>query len=333
MTPTHASSSVVLLVACGGTIACRSGPNGVTVALSGSDLVQRAGIEDVDLLDASQVASWSFGPEALADIARTIVAEATSGRYAGVVVTHGTDTIEESMFLTWLLGGAFASERCPIVFTGACYYDDHPNADGPANVRDAVALAHDGGRAGPVLRFRGATHHARWVTKTDTTAPDTFRSQAAPTSGASAPTPPPYGDRIEPAVVQVPSYTGVDSDLIGWHLDRGARAIVVQGTGAGNVHANLVPGIQRAVAAEIPVLVTSRCWTGAVAPTYGGQGGGAHLAELGCISGGNLPTHKARVALWVALGRDPQPAAVRNWFEELLAWPGSPIPVSPSVDR
>lgn len=305
----------VLLIACGGTIAGRSGPGGVRAALDGAALLARAGVDGVDVLDAGRGPSWGLTTDDAVAIARTVVDAAASGAHDGVVVTHGTDTIEETLFLAWLLGGAAAAERCPIVFTGAMRHDDHPDADGPTNLRDAVALAAAGGRdePGPVLRIGGETHHARFAAKTDTSALDTFRSV-----GTGPTTPPPHGGTVVAGVVQVPSHTGVDPGVVDWLLERGATGLVVEGTGAGNAHRDLVGGIERAVAAAVPVVVTSRCWTGAVSPTYGGRGGGAELAALGCIGGGELPTHKARIALSVALGVDPDPEAVRTWFAELV---------------
>jgi L-asparaginase len=307
----------VLLVATGGTIASRPTDVGVTAVLDGAALLERARIaEGVEVLETGRGPSWGLDPDAVESIARTAVAAAASGEHEGVVVTHGTDTIEETLFLSWLLGGSTASERAPIVFTGAMRNDGDPNTDGPANLRDAVALAAAGPLPGPVLRFGGVTHHARWVTKSDTTDVDTFRS---PGASPIPPAPPPHADTIEPRVVQVPSHTGVDSGLVDWHLDRGARGIVVEGTGAGDVSGALVDGIERAIAAGVPVVVTSRCWTGSVAPIYGGRGGGWSLAAAGVIGGGDLPTHKARLALAVALGVDAGIDAVRAWFDELLA--------------
>ena len=307
----------VLLVACGGTIASRPRPDGsgVAVALTGAELLDAVGVDrqQVDVVEAGHGPSWSFGPEAVAAIAGTVVSAAESGEHDGIVVTHGTDTVEETMFLTWLLGGAAASEACPIVFTAAMRHHGHADADGPTNLREAVALAAAGGRPGPVLRVAGADHHARWVTKTDTSALDTFRS-----TGEGVPVPPPHGGAVDTAVAQVHAHTGVDPTLLPWHVERGARGLVVEGTGSGNVHGSLVPAIEQAIAAGIPVVVTSRCWMGSVSPIYAAPGGGAELAAIGCISGGDLPTHKARVALSVALGRDPAPAAVRAWFEQLV---------------
>jgi L-asparaginase len=315
----------VLLVACGGTIASRARPDGtgVAVALTGEELLDAVGIDraGLDVVDAAHGPSWSIGPDAALAIARTVVGAADAGTHDGIVVTHGTDTVEETMFLTWLVGGAAASERCPIVFTAAMRHDGHPEADGPTNLRHAIASAASGARPGPLLAFDGAEHHARWVTKTDAGSLDTFRSV-----GAGAPTappaPPPHGADVVAAVGQVHAHTGVDPDLVSWHVGRGVRGLVVEGTGSGNVHGDLVPGIEAAIGAGVPVVVTTRCWTGAVAPVYGGPGGGAELAAIGCIPGGDLPTHKARVALSVALGRDPAPAAVRTWFAQLLGGRG-----------
>ena len=101
-------------------------------------------------------------------------------------------------------------------------------------------------------------------------------------------------------------------------LDTGVAGLVLVGTGAGNVHGSLKPGIERALAADVPVVVTSRCWSGPVLPEYGGDLGGWTLDAMGCVLAGDLPTGKARVALWVALGVDPSPDAVRAWFAELL---------------
>ena len=178
-------------------------------------------------------------------------------------------------------------------------------------------------------------HHARWVTKTDAHALDTFRSPAAAPIGrvvagratyalASPPPPPPppsgAGEelRVEGRVALIPSYAGIEPDIVDFHLARGTRGIVVEGTGAGNVYGGLMPGLERALAAGVAVVVTTRCQTGAVAPIYGGDGGGARLAELGVIPGGDLGAVKARLALMVALAGSPSIEAVRDWFAELV---------------
>lgn len=312
----------VLLLAAGGTISTRSSAEGTVAALDGAEVLAQAAVDpsiDVAVRDIGEGASWGFEPDAVERIARASVAAATSGEHDGVVLTHGTDTLEETLFLTWLLGGAATSARCPIVFTGAMHRSDHPEPDGPTNLREAVALALAGAAApGPVVRIGGATHHARWARKTDTSALDTFQSVGAggwlPTLDAM----PPFAGHLEPRVAEVHSYTGVDASAIDRVLDAGAAGIVLVGTGAGNVTGALAGGVARALDAGVPVVVTSRCLSGAVAPEYGGAVGGWTLDDLGCVLAADLPTGKARVALWVALAVDPSPDAVRAWFTMLL---------------
>jgi L-asparaginase len=179
-----------------------------------------------------------------------------------------------------------------------------------------------------VLVANGEVHAARWVTKTDTTAVATFQSPGAGLvgrvvgadvrlRGAWRPGVP-RAMGVDPAVALVRSYGGVDGAVVDWHLERGAHGLVVDATGAGNVNAGLVPGIERAVAANVPVVVASRCLSGPVAPIYGGPGGGATVTQLGAVGAGDLSPGKARLALMVALAADPRPDAVRDWFARLL---------------
>jgi L-asparaginase len=316
------TASRVLLLAAGGTISTVSSPIGTVAGLDGAAVLALAGaLEgiDVSVRDVGEGPSWAYDPPAVERLARTAVDAAASGAHEGVVVTHGTDTLEETLFLTWLLGGAAASERCPIVFTGAMRRSDHPGADGPGNLRQAFGLAAAGGREpGPVLAIGGGVHHARWARKTDTSALGTFRSVDDAAALGAPPVPPPHGERIDGRVTEVHCYTGVPARVVDDALDAGARGLVVVGTGAGNVHGSLRTGIERALAADVPVIVTSRCWTGPVLPEYGGDLGGWTLDEMGCVLAGDLPTSKARVALWVALGLDPAPDAVRAWFAPLV---------------
>jgi L-asparaginase len=328
----------IVLVATGGTIASRPAADGaVTTALSGSELLDSvAGVDtiDVDVVDLACAHSWNHEPTFMAEVAATCRRLLTDEGASGVVVTHGTDTLEETAWLTELLAGS-ATVDGPIVFTAAMRNAAELSADGPANLRDALTVARDPEAAGRgvLLCVNGDLHHARWVVKTDAHALDTFRSPAAgpvgridagrvtftitpPAAPAAAP-PGPEDRLIEPEVALVKAYGGITPDVIDFFVDRGARGLVVEGTGAGNVYGGLVDGITRAIAAGLPVVVTSRCLTGAVLPIYGGDGGGARLAELGVIPGRDLGSVKARLALMVALARNPGLDAVRAWFDLL----------------
>ncbi|MEY2448566.1 MAG: L-asparaginase [Acidimicrobiaceae bacterium] len=307
----------VLLLATGGTIASQQQPDGgVAVALSGAQLLESVSAvytSDVEVVDVSHGPSWNFDIATMASVALRARDALVDGRASGVVVTHGTDSVEETLWLTDLL--AFdATSRGPIVFTASMRNAGEPDGDGPSNLRDALALAHSReavGR-GALLCVNGEIHEARWVTKTDTQSPATFKS-----FGERPYSRPATEGAVEPNVVVIRSYGGMDGEIVVWHLARGARGLVIEGTGAGNVSGALSPGIERALSSGVPVVVASRCLTGEVAPIYGGPGGGHTLAGLGVIGAAELSAAKARLALAVALGHDPSIDAVRTWFEVL----------------
>jgi L-asparaginase len=336
----------VLLVATGGTIASRPGPDGaVAVALSGAEVLSAVGdidLDDIDVVDVASVPSWNVEPAKRAEVASMCGRVLSEGHADAVVVTHGTDTLEETAWFTELLASRTTAHG-PIVFTAAMRNAAMLAADGPANLRDAILTARSAAARdrGVIVCTHGELHHARWVTKIDAHALSTFRSPSAAAIGrvvagrviftlASPPAPPPppgaHGDgdgelHVEGHVAQVPAYAGIDPDIVDFHVARGAKGIVVEGTGAGNVYGGLVPGIERAVAADVAVVVTTRCLTGTVTPMYGGDGGGARLAEIGVIPGGDLGAVKARLALMVALAGNAPVDAVRSWFAELVEPP------------
>lgn len=103
----------------------------------------------------------------------------------------------------------------------------------------------------------------------------------------------------------IKAVSGSDSSFVDWACERGAKGIILEGSGAGNVPAGMLPGIERAIAREIPVVLTSRAMFGFLAATYGfgGAAGGGHdLVRLGVIPGHHLPSQKARITLMLALG-------------------------------
>jgi L-asparaginase len=307
----------LLLLATGGTIASKVQPDGgVAVALTGAELL--ATVPDIDpsgieVVDVGHGPSWNFDLDAMHSIAVHARAALVEATIDGVVVTHGTDTVEETLWLTDLLAGHL-TDGGAIVFTAAMRNAGQAGADGPANLRDACVLA-----AAPEARGRGAllcvngeVHEARWVTKTDSQSLDTFRS-----FGHRPWTRPAAGTRVESRIAIIRSYGGIDGDVVDWHVERGIRGLVVEGGGAGNVAGAIVPGLEHAIARGIPVVVVTRCLTGAVAPIYGGPGGGHTLESIGVIGGSDLNASKARVALAAAMGVDPSIDAVRAWFKEV----------------
>jgi L-asparaginase len=306
----------VTVIATGGTIASTRGPDGrVTATLRGADLLQGlpdTGV-DVEVVDLLVPGSWNLSSQSAA----SVVAEARraiEGGAEGVVITHGTDVLEETAWLAELLVRPHVD--APVVLTASMRHASEFAGDGARNLFDALRVAAD-----PASRGRGALvcvngelHHARWVTKTHATALATFESpghgpvgdvgEASVRFVATSPPPPPATDG--PLTGTVPilcSHWDADPELVDWHLARGADGLVVEASGAGNVNKGLADGLLRALGRGVPVAVASRCRRGEATPIYGGDGGFATLHAAGAVSSHGLGAGKARLALQVALGQ------------------------------
>jgi len=317
------------LLATGGTIASRVDATGAAVpAASAGDLVAAtpglAADGPIEAEEIDRVNGWNVTPATMVRVAERARGALEAGD-EGVIVTHGTDTIEETLYLTDLLAGD-ATAAGPIVFACAMRNASEIGADGPRNLLNAARIARD-----PAARGRGALltindeiHAARWATKTDTLDVATFRSPEGGVVGRveagrvrfglDSPGRPPRGSAIVEQVALVKVFTGMDAAPLRWFLDAGAQGLVVEGTGAGHVPGEVVPGIAEARDRGVPVVLTSRCWTGRTAAVYGGPGGGVTLDGLGVLRANGLNSAKARLALMVALGVTRDPAALRDWF-------------------
>jgi L-asparaginase len=310
----------VVVVSTGGTIAMRPDPETgkLVPAVSGPELVELLAWPDGPELEVDDfVSAPSFdihGEVALALAKR--VAEHARRPVAGVVVTHGTDTMEETVYLVDRL----LDTETPVVLTGAQRGADEADADGPRNFRDAVRTA-AGGEArgrGALVAFAGELHAAREARKVHTSLPHGFASpgygpvghvdgervvfQRRPDRRPPLPAP----EALAP-VDLIRLYAGSDGRFVRASVASGARAIVLECTGRGNANDHVVPAVREAVDAGVPVAICSRCVEGRVEPVYG-RGGGRDLAEAGALFAGDLAGPKARVLLQLALGAGLDPA-------------------------
>jgi L-asparaginase len=202
--------------------------------------------------------------------------------------------------------------------------------DGPPNLISAVRAAVDPSTRGlgVLVVMNDEINAASEATKTHTEAIDTFRS-------------PDYGplgvvdrDRVVvtrrplarvhipasgglPDVALVKMASGMDGRMIRAAVATGAQGLVVEALGRGNVPPETVPALGEALAAGLPVVVTSRCLRGRVLDTYGYPGGGRELRKMGCLLAGSLPGQKARIRLMLALAASKQPGEVAEYFEGL----------------
>lgn len=328
----------VRVLTTGGTIASRRTATGaVTAQDSGEQLLSQSSGRSrqirVEVEEVFRIGSFNLRLADLLQLARRVHEAVAHPDVDGVVVTHGTDTMEESAYLVDLVHTAAA----PVVFTGAQRAADEPDADGPRNLADAIALAAapEARQLGVVVCMAGRAYAARQVTKVRTLAPDAFdapgyghvaevyRGQVA--VAATPRRPARFGlaelGELPARVDVVPLTVGADATFLQAARQAGARGIVLAAFGAGNANPTVVAEVARCVAAGVVVLVVSRCHEGPVAPVYGG-GGGVDLAKAGAVFAGNLRAPKARLLLAAALSAAPDAAAAVSRLRPHLL-PGS----------
>jgi L-asparaginase len=324
----------VLLLATKDTIAYSRHPGPHAVA-TGAELLERIPPDqrpaDITTEDLLTEPSWDISPATMLTIARRARDAILDDGFDGVVIAHGTDTLEDTAYLTDLLAGA-APDRGAIVFTGAMRHFDDLSADGPRNLASSIAAAADPllHRVGTVACLNDELHAARWVTKVDATSVAAFSSDPFPplarvvdghveTIAAPPPRPPRAHGEPESDVALIKTYPGIGPALLTAVVDAGARGIVLEGTGVGNVPVDLFATIGDLTEWDIPVVVASRCRTRNV--PLGDPAGDAPVsvglaAKVGAIGARGLSPVKARAALMVALGGGGV-AAVRDWFDRL----------------
>ena len=258
-------------------------------------------------------------------LARAVRAKLDDAEIDGAVITHGTDTLEETAYCLDLL----LHVGKPIVFVGAMRNSSELSWDGPANLRSAVrvAAAEDARDLGVLVVMNEELIAASEATKTHTEKTDTFQSRdfgplglvdkdrvivtRQPTRREQIVT-----EQIEERVEIIKMYVGADGRFINYAIDDGARGLVIEGLGRGNVTVPALAAIERAIKQGIPVVITSRCPRGRVLDTYAYDGGGRQLTRLGALLGGMLPSHKARIKLMLALGADWDHEQLRGSFEQ-----------------
>ena len=290
----------VVVISTGGTIATCADADGVLRPVrTGADLTAGLGAEVIDLLalDSSQLT-----PAEWLRIGAAVRAAAVDGA-DGIVITHGTDSLEETaLWLELTYGG-----RAPVVLTGAARPADAPDADGPANLRDAMTVAASpmASDAGVLICFAGAVFAPLGTTKIGGTA---VFGGTAPVGSVAAGrfTMSATKDRAHIGAVASPprvdiasAYPGADGSAIDAFVDAGARGVVVEAMGSGNAGAPVIEAVRRAGRSGVSVAVTTRVPGGHTGTAYGP----AHdLVDAGAVMVPRLRASQARVLLMAALG-------------------------------
>lgn len=328
--PVAPAAARCALVTTGGTIVSRIDPaTGLAMpVLSGQELLQAVGPEvgDVEVHDFCRVASPQLGPQQWVGLQPLVQSLLERADIAGVVVSHGTSTLEET---AWFLDLTLRGDK-PVVVTGAQRNASAGDFDGPRNLLTALKLC----RA-PAARGHGVlvalnehVNAAREATKTHTVDVETFQSGEWGYLGSVV------NDRVRfhrtplrrlhvplrggelPRVDIVPMYAGADGALVRAAAAAGARGLVIQAVASGHVNAAMYEAILEVLAQGLPVVVSTRIPRGGTRAGYGFAGSSQHLVDHGAVLGGDLSPWKARILLMLALQQGPAgPEQLRQLFD------------------
>ncbi|TDR32526.1 L-asparaginase [Hydromonas duriensis] len=278
-------------------------------------------IAEISSTQVSNLPSAQMSPNKTLELRQHIIDTLTDESIAGIVIVHGTDTLEETAFLLDASLGDNQLHNKPVVLTGAMRSNDQLSSDGMANLLAAVRVTSDDDslKRGVMVCLNQEIHSARYVRKMDTSSLHTFCSPQFTALGRIS-----HNQTVQylvpaqrftphidvsretselPRVDIINMYAGADASLLHASIKLGAQAIVVQAVGASSVNLELYDGIVQAIEQGVAVVIASRSPLGLCEPVYGYKGGGQTLAELGTCFAHDLPAHKARLYTQLLLSR------------------------------
>lgn len=285
-----------------------------------------------DAAKYANISMYEFGmypgphmtPELMFDLSKKVNEYIQSDEIDGIILTHGTDTLEETAYLLDLT----IKTPKPIVVIGAMKTSSEPDWDGPRNLLDAIHVCNNPNsrNMGVLVCLNGEINAASEVTKTHTEDIETFRSldfgalgfvdrenvifNRMPKNLETIET-----DKIESNIDIIKIYAGITDKFFKFSVDSGAAGIVVEALGVGNVPPTAFDGIKYAVDNNVPVVLVSRCPTGETLDIYSYPGAGKWIKELGVIFTDYLNGQKARVKLMLALGKTMDLKELHKIFE------------------
>ncbi|MEA2723623.1 MAG: L-asparaginase [Gemmatimonadales bacterium] len=318
---------MIHLLFTGGTISMQRDPaaGGNVPAHGGEALVAFA--EGLDRISPYRIENWAklpachLGPDRLWALRERVRQIAESGEVKGIVVAHGTDTLEETAYLL----DRTLEGKVPVAITGAMRTSSDGGWDGPQNLLDAatVAATDESAGRGVMVVFNGKVFAGRSAVKTHTTDLDAFTAPhggvlgrveqgrvfyeegkgAQRDSGTAGQSHRLSPERLWARVALVPMVVGDDGGML--DLARPSHeGVVVVAFGSGNIPPGAVPAMARWIDDGKPVVLGTRCPTGVVSPLYAFEGGGARLVALGAIPAGPRALSQARMELMIALSAD-----------------------------
>ena len=316
----------ILIITTGGTIAMKhNSPFGVIpndeFAKQLCSLPQLEEIAVINVFEFSNIPSPFMDPNKMLELAKTIDRKIIN--YDGVVITHGTDTLEETAYMLDLI----LKTNKPVIFTAAMRSNSELGLDGPRNIVGAVRVAGEdrSSNRGVLVVMNDEIDSARDVVKTDSSKTDAFISPSLGLLGVVDPDKIIFyrkseehekviTDSIEPNIDLIKCCSGMDGRFIESSIQNGAKAIVVEAFGRGNVPKTIIPSLDKALANDILIILVSRTYTGRVLAEYGYEGGGLYLQKKGVLLGGDLKGPKMRIKLMALFGKYNNATDVKNYL-------------------
>ncbi|MCS5428491.1 asparaginase [Mammaliicoccus sciuri] len=265
---------------------------------------------DITEINPFKVPSPHMNNQYINQLKDIITESVDKDEYDAFVITHGTDTLEETAYLLDLT----IDTKLPIILTGAMRSSNEIGSDGLYNYVSAlkVASTDDAQNKGVMVVFNDEIHTAKNVTKTHTSNTSTFQSPNYGPIGSVTKThvifhhqPFPYKKypNINPNIKIgiVKAHMDLSSDLLDFFVEKQYDGLIIEALGQGNMPPTALQGIQNLLDADIPVVMVSRSFNGIVGGIYAYEGGGYQLQQMGIILSNGLNGQKARLKLLVGL--------------------------------
>lgn len=320
----------ILVVFTGGTFSMKidEKTGGAVPFFHGDELIDKVpeanSLASIKIFEYSNIPGPHVTPEIMLDLSKKIQEFVVKDDVDGIIVTHGTDTLEETAYLLDLTIKTYK----PIVVIGAMKTSTEPNWDGTRNMLDAIHIINNDNskNMGVLVCLNGEINAASEVTKTHTEDVETFHSldfgalgfvdrgrvifNRTPRKLEVIET-----DTINSNVDLIKVYAGMDEKFFKYSADSNVAGLVVEAMGVGNVPPAAFNGIKYVVDKGIPVILVSRCPAGETLDIYGYPGAGKWLHKAGVIFSDYLNGQKARIKLMLVLGKTNNIDEIRNLFE------------------
>jgi len=280
-------------------------------------------LANIIVVELFHLPSPHITPKEMLQLKQEIERRVVQDKIEGAVITHGTDTLEETAYFLDLT----ITSDIPIVLTGAMRSSNELGADGPYNLISSVRVAaNDSAKGkGVLVVLNDEIHTAKNVTKTHTSNVATFQSpQYGPIGSITkkavsfhhTPTVRQtyHLNNITKSVMMLKAYAGMDQSIFDAIQCLNVDGLVIEALGQGNLPPATIPGLINLLKKNVPIVIVSRCFNGFVQDTYNYKGGGKHLKELGVLFSNGLNGQKARIKLLVALEITNDPEMIQEMF-------------------